>query len=86
MGAKISVLIRFSLIQKISDGLSVKKQAFSKQDSLGLYLKKYLMSSQYMDRKGHGNTTLSHRIGVRFNGLNGETQKEDREFKNATIL
>jgi len=51
MGAKISVLIGFSLIQKIVGGLSTKKYELSKQDSLALYLKKNLKSSGYMDRQ-----------------------------------
>jgi hypothetical protein len=47
MGAKISVLIGFSFIQNMVDALSSKQQGFLKQDSLGLYLKKNLKSSQY---------------------------------------
>jgi len=52
MGAKISVLIGFSLIQKIIGGVSPKKQGFFKQDNLALYLKKKLKSSQYLARQG----------------------------------
>jgi hypothetical protein len=57
MGAKISVLMEFSLIQKIAvqkivAALFTKNTLFFKQDSLALYLKKNLKSSQYMDRQG----------------------------------
>jgi len=57
MGDKISVLMGFSLIQKIVvqktvAALFTKNTRFFKQDSLALYLKKNLKSSQYMDRQG----------------------------------
>jgi hypothetical protein len=61
MGDKISVLMGFSLIQKIVvqkivAALFTKKIFFLKQDSLALYLKKNLKSSQYMDWQDHQKT------------------------------
>jgi hypothetical protein len=61
MGDKISVLMGFSLIQKIAvqkmvAALFTKNTFFFKQDSLALYLKKYLKSSQYMGRQGQQKT------------------------------
>jgi hypothetical protein len=61
MGDKISVLMGFSLIQKIVAqkivvSLFTKNTFFLKQDSLALYLKKNLKSSQYMDRQDYQKT------------------------------
>jgi hypothetical protein len=57
MGAKISVLMGISLIQKIvvqkiAAALFTKNTIFFKQDSLALYLKKKLKSSQYLAGQG----------------------------------